>query len=228
MHRKYSRVVSAAVVGAMALFVAGPVGAVINLDADTGPVVFAKETLLSGETNTVKGDEDGKTYYIVDGGGDAADGNALDVTAELGLGASAASGLGVIYEFGGMVLTGEGPPELAVETRNGTSGTAARRTGGAEGDNYVTYLVTISGDGSLPDSTALTLSFVDDQIAISPGTPVSIKMTTKTGDEGPFDGAEHTSSYSGAVSARNALKETPTINTPTATVADSFFEFRRH
>ena len=225
LSRKPLGVVGAAMLGIAALFGASVAHAVINLDSDTksmAVVTYAKETLLS--TETVEGNDDDMTYYQVDPS-DVPEEN-LNVEAMVGLGGFSGSEMTIAYQLHGMVFADAvalGDFSLhQMRSEEGVVGGAINlpadnviRNMGAAGDSQVTFIVQrpakIDGD----DIARLTI----DMIAVSGGTNGSVTMTVTA------SGQTHMSSYMGAVRVANALKESPVVEMPTATVAERFLTF---
>ena len=121
----------ATVLGA-SLFGANAAKAQLNLDDDTGAVIYATETLA----DTVMDNDD---YSVVNGGTGGTD---LNVTAAIGLGGPSGTFVTVRFDLGGMVFS------QAVIGTNLTPGgghnAASLRSGGQVGDAHVSFISTRS------------------------------------------------------------------------------------
>ena len=208
---------STVMLGIVALLGTSGVQAVINLDATekgTAAVTYAKETLSSASTRTVK--MDSATYYTVDGGADL-----LDVQGSMKIGTSGTSTIVVKYVLDGMVFTANAPT-LNIDTTASCSASNGSsidvRAGGQSGDSSVTFTVSSGADVDVGDVACLRL----EDVALASGMSGGITMTVT--DDLPLPDT-YSKSYSGAVRAVNALMPTATRVNPTALVSTNFMSF---
>ena len=196
----------ATVLGA-SLFGANAAKAQLNLDDDTGAVIYATETLA----DTVMDNAD---YSVVIG-----QGGVLNVTAEIGLGGPTGTFVTVRFDLGGMVFSEEVTGgNLAIATGSYAE-PSSLRSGGKVGDDKVSFIVNRDGNtASGTDVATLTIG----QLGVKPGVPGSVTMmvTDSVGDD-----EEHTASYSSAVRTMRALQETPMPMNLVATVEERFMSF---
>ena len=216
---------STVMLGIVALLGTSTAQAVINLDGSasaesTPAVVFAKETLTKP---AIEG-----SYYVATG----ADG-LLTVQAEAGVWGLTSDPLVVEVMLNGMVFNSA--PTMAVmdavdsvcpDTAPGGAITA--RQGGAKGDHRAAFYhetaTTNRGDpnADTPTTGSKLCLYVDDFGVSASGTG---GITFNVKDTLAALPSEYTASYRNAIRVASALKETPAMLMPTATVAHDFMSF---
>ena len=137
----------ATILGA-SLFGANAAKAVLNLDLDTGGVIYATETLAMAV-------DDHDDYYVVDDSG-----TDLNVIGMVGLGGPSGTFVTVRFDLGGMVFNTT--PSLAFSDNHGT---ASRRTGGNAGDAFVSFIASRTGASAADDVATLTV----EDFGVKPG-----------------------------------------------------------
>lgn len=158
-------------------------------------VTYAKETLPKADPIA----KDGVMHYVL--------GHALSIAAPAGIAAQAADRYFVTFTLDGMVFAASAPAAL-------TGGTFAISSGGAMGDQEVTYR------SSAAVAAATTLSG-DFTFAISESGGSITRTVVNRELEGT--NAKHMESHTGRIMVASALKETVTETDPVTAMADHQF-----
>ena len=206
MCNRYSlRLMNRALLGLMAMLVAGATQAALNLDTDKGGVIFAKETL----TSSVQ--KNGDTYYVVNEavGADT----VLNMEGKVVRGGFANSEMTITFELHGMAFNTAvvladlnlRQPDTTAEDGVVTRGTPITvppenviNHNGAAGDTMVSFIVMRPAKVDPAAVAELDVS----SLRIGSGMSGSVSMMVTSA------GASHSSNYSGAVRIANALQET--------------------
>ena len=193
MIRKFS---SSLWVAALALALGiSPAAHALIIESAKDSVTYAKETLPKADTIA----KDGVTHYTL--------GHALTVAAPAGIAAQATDRYFVTFTLDGMVLAAAAPATL-------TGGTFAISSGGAIGDQEVTYRssAAVTATGSLSGDFTFAISDAGGSI-------------TRTVVNRELEGtnARHMESHTGHVMVAPALKETVMETDPVTAMADHQF-----
>lgn len=203
------KLLSAAIAAA---FISAPAFAVIDLDADTGAVKFAKEAVVDAN-------EDGGFLSVT------AAANNLDVTTVIGTGVTEANQVYVRFDLSNAKFATQVVGANLTTTGNALSITVQQ--GGAAGQSYVIFQIT-ADTLDIDQADTLTLALAD--LAVSTSAAVNVTYaaydTPSSAVNQTVANRLATSTTAGAISVVNALTaEFTPGTTATAEVSADFTEF---
>jgi hypothetical protein len=217
------RVAGAAMLGTVALLGTNAANAQIDFDDRSTAVTYAMETL----TSTID-KEDNRSYYVVTaaGGGNA---DALNLTAEQGVGGKEDDKMVVTISLDGLRFASTSALMLD-SASSAVNANQSAVSGGTTGTDVAVFTFDHDSQATTPESM-INVSLQAIGVDVNGTGSMTLTVRNKTlaedleGIPNTEGAATHTITLAGAVKVASALKENADPMSPTATVEHKFLSF---